>query len=149
LGVHLADEHSMNINASIIDQRLLSVANDICEKAAEELSIRDESRLKSLAFVYFCVKTILDLDSDEAFDCLTEGGGDFGVNAIHISEEYNGEFTVTLFQAKYKNNLEGSSNFPEEGINSLSNAIKYLFDPKAKLEYINQGLQKKWKKLVA
>ncbi|MEY2977344.1 MAG: hypothetical protein RLZZ435_1483, partial [Cyanobacteriota bacterium] len=68
----------MNINASIIDQRLGSVLNDIRQKASEELRIRDESKLKSLAFVYLCIKTILDLDDDGTFDCLTEGGGDFG-----------------------------------------------------------------------
>lgn len=130
----------MNINASIIDQRLVSVVNDIHQKAAEELLIRDEIRLKSLAFVYLCVKTILDLDSDDAFDCLTEGGGDFGVDAMHISEEYDGEFTVSLFQAKYKNNLEGSSNFPAAGVESLINAIQYLFNPAAKLEHINERL---------
>lgn len=130
----------MNISASIIDQRLISIVNDIRQKASEELRIRDESRLKSLAFVYLCVKTILDLEGEDAFDCLTEGGGDFGVDAMHISEEYDGEFTVSLFQAKYKNNLEGNSNFPEEGIESLINAIQYLFNPAARLEYINERL---------
>ncbi len=130
----------MNINASIIDQRLIAVVNDIRQRASEELRIRDEGRLKSLAFVYLCVQTILDLDGDEAFDCLTEGGGDFGVDAMHISQEYDGEFTVSVFQAKYKNNLEGNSNFPEEGINSLINAIQYLFNPAAQLEHINQRL---------
>ncbi|TRU19461.1 MAG: abortive phage resistance protein [Microcystis aeruginosa Ma_MB_S_20031200_S102] len=130
----------MNINISIIDQGLVSVSKDIRQKASEELRITDEGQLKSLAFVYLCVKTILDLDGDDVFDCLTEGGGDFGVDAIHISEEYDGEFTVTLFQAKYKNNLEGNSNFPEEGIKSLINAINYLFNPAAKLEHINERL---------
>jgi hypothetical protein len=130
----------MNINISIIDQRLVSVSKDIRQKASEELRITEAGRLKSLAFVYLCVKTILDLDGDDVFDCLTEGGGDFGVDAIHISEEYDGEFTVSLFQAKYKNNLEGNSNFPEEGIKSLINAINYLFNPAAKLEHINQRL---------
>jgi hypothetical protein len=130
----------MNINISIIDQRLVSVSKDIRQKASEELRITDEGRLKSLAFVYLCVKTILDLDGDDVFDCLTEGGGDFGVDAIHISEEYDGEFTVSLFQAKYKNNLEGKSEFPEGGIESLINAINYLFNPAAKLEHINQRL---------
>lgn len=130
----------MNINVSIIDQRLVSVSNDIRQKASEELRITEAGRLKSLAFVYLCVKTILDLDGDDVFDCLTEGGGDFGVDAIHISEEYDGEFTVSLFQAKYKNNLEGNSNFPEEGIKSLINAINYLFNPAAKLEHINERL---------
>jgi len=94
----------MNINASIIDQRLVAIVDQIRAKAAEELGITDEGRLKSLAFVYLCVETILDLESDNAFDCLTEGGGDFGVDAIHLSEEYDGEFIVSLFQGKYQNN---------------------------------------------
>lgn len=59
---------------------------------------------------------------------------------MHISEEYDGEFTVSLFQAKYKNNLEATSNFPEQGISSLINAIQYLFNPAATLEHINQRL---------
>ncbi|NES23390.1 MAG: AIPR family protein, partial [Symploca sp. SIO3E6] len=80
------------------------------------------------------------LGSEHTFDCLTVGSGDFGVDAMHISEEYDGEFTVSLFQAKYKNNLEGNSNFPAEGIDSLINAIKYLFNPTAQLEHVNQRL---------
>ena len=130
----------MDINASIVDQRLESLADTIRQQAAEDLHISESSKLKSLAFVYLCVKTVLDLEDSNAFDCLTEGGGDFGVDAMHISEEYDGEFTVSLFQAKYKNNLRGNTNFPETGITSLINAIEYLFDPKAKLEYINPRL---------
>jgi hypothetical protein len=130
----------MNINASIIDQRLGSVTNVIRQQAAEELNINDAGKLKSLAFVYFCVQTILDLEDSNTFDCLTEGGGDFGVDAMHISEEYDGEFTVSLFQVKYVNNLEGKTNFPENGITALINAIRFLFDPTAKLEHINQRL---------
>jgi hypothetical protein len=130
----------MNINASIIDQRLNSVIDDIRQQAAEELRIRESAKLKSLAFVYFCVKTILDLEDSNTFDCLTEGGGDFGVDAMHVSEEYDGEFTVSLFQGKYTSNLEGDANFPENGITALINAIRFLFDPTAKLEHINQRL---------
>lgn len=130
----------MDINASIIDQQLQSVSEAIREQAAEELGVKDSARLKSLAFVYLCVQKILDLDEANTFDCLTEGGGDFGVDAIHISEEYDGEFTVSLFQAKYKNNLEGNANFPQGGIEALINAINYLFNPKAKLEQINERL---------
>lgn len=130
----------MNIFASIIDQRLESVIESIRQQAAEELGISEAGRLKSLGFVYLCVKTILDLDDSSAFDCLTEGGGDFGVDAIHLSEEYDGEFTVSLFQGKYKNNLEGNANFPENGVTALINAIRYLFDPSAELEHLNQRL---------
>lgn len=131
----------MNINASIIDQRLTAVCEEIRERAKEELGLTDEERLRSLSFTYLCVKTILDLDTDSAFDCLTEGGGDFGVDAIHLSEEYDDEFTVTLFQGKYQRNLEGGSNFPENGINALINAIRHLFDPGAELQHINDRLK--------
>ncbi len=130
----------MNIVASIIDQRLTSVIESIRQQAAEELDISEACRLKSLAFVYLCVKTILDLEDSSAFDCLTEGGGDFGVDAMHLSEEYDGEFTVSLFQGKYKNNLEGNANFPEQGVTALINAIRYLFDPTAELEHLNPRL---------
>lgn len=45
---------------------------------------------------------ILDLTDEEAFDCLTEGDGDFGVDAIHISNKVDHEFTVTLFRGFYR-----------------------------------------------
>ena len=127
----------MNINASIIDQRLASVIDQIQQQAADELNITDRGKLKSLAFVYLCVKTMLDLDNEEVFDCLTEGGGDFGVDAMHLSEEIDGEFMVTLFQGKYHQNLEAKSNFEESGINSMINAIRHIFDPGSQLERIN------------
>ncbi len=133
----------MSINTSIIDQRLSGVQDEIREEARNDLGIDDAGRLKSLAFVYLCVKTMLDLDRDEAFDCLTEGGGDFGVDAMHLTEEVDGEFGVTLFQAKYKISLEGNSNFEENGINALINAIRHIFDPSAELGAINERLKTK------
>jgi len=132
----------MNINASIIDQRLSGIQNEIRQQAETFLNIKGE-KLKSLAFVYLCVKTMLDLDMDETFDCLTEGGGDFGIDAMHLTEEIDGEFGVTLFQAKYKANLEGNANFPENGINGLINSIRCLFDPASPLESINNRLSTK------
>ena len=138
----------MNINAAIIDQRLQSVYEEIRDRAAQELNIKQKERVKSLAFVYLCVKTVLDLTDDETFDCLTEGGGDFGVDAIHCSEEIDGEFTVTLFQVKYKmKDLEGESNFPEKGIDALNKAIRYIFDPGTKLEYVNNRLSSKMEEI--
>ena len=84
---------------------------------------------------------MLDLDVDETFDCLTDGGGDFGVDAIHLTEEIDGEFGVTLFQGKYKNNLEGNSNFEQNGIEAMINAIRHIFDPSTHLGAINTRLR--------
>jgi len=91
----------MNINAAIIDQRLLAVCDEIREMARAELNITNEGRLKSLAFLYLSIKLMLLLSDEESFDCLTEGSGDFGVDAIALSEEHDGEFTVTLFQGHW------------------------------------------------
>ncbi|MCX8017753.1 MAG: AIPR family protein [Rhodocyclaceae bacterium] len=133
----------MDINASIIDQRLNGLQKQIAERARAELGIDDSPRLKSLAFVYLCVQVMLDLDDDETFDCLTEGGGDFGVDAMHISEENDGEFGVTLFQCKYKEDLSGEAHFPEQGIMALINALRHIFDPSAELGAINDRLRYK------
>ena len=119
----------MNLNASIIDQRLTGIQDEIRALAETELGLTNPGRLKSLAFVYLCVKVMLDLEVEEAFDCLTEGGGDFGVDAFHITEESDGEFAVTVFQGKYRKSLDGASAFEQAGIEALINAIRYLFDP--------------------
>lgn len=133
----------VNIHAAIIDQRLNAICDQIREQVQDELNIRQEDRLRSLAFVYLSVKTVLALSDDEAFECLTEGSQDFGVDAIHISEENDGEFTVSLFQGKYARNLEGNSNFPENGIRALINAVRHVFDPASTLENINLRLRSK------
>ncbi len=131
----------MNINAQIIDQRLSSIIESIRGRVRDELNITDEERLKSISFVYLCVKTMLDLDEDAAFECLTDNGHDFGVDAIHYSEEHDGEFTISIFQGKYKRNLEGTSNFPETEIDKLIQAVHYIFDPQAPLHHVNERLK--------
>jgi hypothetical protein len=68
----------MGINAQIIDQQV----NGLAERRREELQRRfpgDEQKQISAAFVILAVKNVLDIPEDEALDCLTEGGNDFGV----------------------------------------------------------------------
>ena len=133
----------MNLNASIIDQRLAGVQTEIEDWVRQELGGADSGRMKSLAFVYLCVKIVLDLDAREAFDCVTDGGGDFGVDAMRVTEEVDGEFAVTLFQAKYGARLDAQAEFPESGISALINAIRHIFDPSAELGAINERLRVK------
>jgi hypothetical protein len=131
----------MNINLSIIDQQVRAVAATHAPRFAAELNIKnDEAKALSAAFVLLTLKTLLDLTGDEAFDCLTEGGNDFGVDAIHLSDIVDGEFTATLVQAKYKQKLEGSSNFEETGVTKSIQAIRYLFDPSSVLT-VNKRLE--------
>ncbi len=132
----------MNINLSIIDQHLAGIEDEIRDQAVQELKISGDS-LKSLAFVYLCVKTMLDLEPDDAFECLTEGAADFGVDAIHISVQDSDYISVTLFQGKYARKLSGDSHFPEQGIVNLIAACQHIFDPNATLQNINPRLNAK------
>lgn len=119
----------MNINASIVDQRVSGIAEEYSNELKDIVG-SDAARQKSLAFVLLCVSTALDASLSEATDLLTEGSNDLGVDALHLSEVDDGEFTVTLFQGKYTHkNLDGSANFPENAIKNLIALVRNIFDP--------------------
>ena len=116
----------MNINASLIDQQLTG----LIEKHPEWLLKGDDIKKRSMAFVLLCMAKYLDIPQDEATDLLTDGGNDAGVDGVHIGEVEDGEFVVTIFQGKYKiNNLDGTSNFPENSVKNAVNIVELLFNP--------------------
>jgi hypothetical protein len=122
----------MSINIGVIDSRVKKLAGDLAAEFETRLNIKnDEPKKESAAFVFLVAKTVLDLSDPDALDCLTEGGGDFGIDGVHIGDAEDGEFLVTLFQGKYKQNLDGTSAFPQGGVEKMVQAIKYLFDPSA------------------
>lgn len=121
----------MNINASIIDQRVTG----IIEKHPDWLPEgADFDRKKSAAFVLLCMATCLEMPLAEVAELITDGGNDAGVDGLHISEVEDGEFLVTIFQGKYKvKDLEGKANFPENGVQKAVDTIQVLFDPYRKV----------------
>lgn len=124
----------MNINVSIIDQRVRKLAEMLAVEFAERFNIKnDENKVRAAAFVFLCAKTVLDLNDGEALDSLTEGGNDFGIDSIDVSDVQDGEFTVTLFQAKYSQDLVGDKNFPENGVTKAIQTVRFLFDPDAEI----------------
>ncbi|MGB1092256.1 MAG: AIPR family protein, partial [Oceanobacter sp.] len=130
----------MNINASIVDQRLNGLVRDHadCLPAGQ-----DATRQKSTAFVWLCASTFLGLSLDETSELITEGGRDAGVDAIYISDPEDGEFQVTIFQGKYKHkDLSGTANFPAKGIETGLTLLGTLFDP-AKQVAMNPRLKPK------
>lgn len=114
----------MDINASIIDQRVRGLA----ETHAAILQ-GDEDKRRSAAFVLLCIKTVLDLEDDDALECLTDGGQDAGIDGIHIGDVKDGEFVVTLFQGKYKRDLDGQAGYPANAIQKVISTVVALFDP--------------------
>lgn len=117
----------MNINASIIDQRITGLVEDHPEWLPEG---RDENKKRSAAFVLLCMSACLDLPLASVAELLTEGGQDAGVDGLHIGDVEDGEFLVTVFQGKYKiKDLSGEANFPENGVKNAVHTVQVLFDP--------------------
>ncbi len=127
----------MNINASIIDQRVESI---VAEYDNLLPGGSDPIHKKSAGFVLLCISTMLECEIEDAAQLLTDGSGDAAVDGLHIGEVQDGEFTVTLFQGKYKKSLEGNSNFPENEIKKIINTVLSLFNPDKKLT-LNRDLQ--------
>lgn len=117
----------MNINASIIDQRISGIVENHSGWLPEG---GDVNKKRSAAFVLLCMSSCLDLPLEEVADFLTEGGQDAGVDGLYIGEVEDGEFLVTLFQGKYKiKDLSGTANFPENGVKGAIHTVQTLFDP--------------------
>lgn len=120
----------MDINAGIIDQQLTG----LLEKHSDWLPAGDDNKKRSAGFVLLCMANCLDVPLGETVELLTEGGNDAGVDGLHIGEVDDGEFLVTVFQGKYKiNNLDGTANFPENGVQKAVNTVQTLFDPAKKI----------------
>jgi hypothetical protein len=120
----------MSLNAQIIDQRVNGLMGEKSEEFEAELNIKnDEQKLKSASFTYLVAKSILGLADEGVMDGLVDGGNDFGIDAIYYDAPVDGEFSVTIIQGKYKKNLSGDANFPENGIIKMIDAIGALFDP--------------------
>ena len=117
----------MNINASIIDQRITGTLEDHPEWLPEG---QDENRKRSAAFVLLSMSACLDLPLASVAELLTDGGQDAGVDGLHIGDVDDGEFLVTIFQGKYKiKDLSGEANFPENGVKNAVHTVQVLFDP--------------------
>ena len=132
----------MNINAGIIDQHVRGLAQRLKTQIDGALGkTLDETTARSVAFVVLCAKVMLDLTEDDALEALTEGGNDFGVDAIEVGDVSDGEFAVTLFQGKYHHaNLDGVKGFPQTGVEKAVQAVRALFNPAAPVD-LNPRLQ--------
>lgn len=114
----------VNINVSIIDQQVRQLVAD------RVLSVPgDEDMQRSAAFVLLCTRTLLDLELENALECMTEGRDDSGIDAMYVGPIIEGEFRITLLQGKYKRRLDGKAAFPASEITKMINTVGTLFDP--------------------
>lgn len=122
---------NLNINASIIDQRVTGIIAEFAESLPKG---SDDNKKRATAFVLLCIATWLDISISESMELLTDGGNDAGVDGLQLGDVEDGEFLVTLFQGKYKiHDLSGAANFPENGVEKAINTVQVLFDPYRKV----------------
>jgi len=123
----------MSMIVDILDQRVRKIAEDFRDILMDRLDLQaqEETKLRSAAFLFIVMKTVLDLTDEEVIDCLTDGYDDFGIDAIHIGDVEDGEFTVTISQGKYNNSLQDAAGdmFPEvEGVLRVLPTVRHLFN---------------------
>ncbi|MDR0414687.1 MAG: AIPR family protein [Prevotellaceae bacterium] len=129
----------MDINKHIVDQRIKKIVADNSDKFAGE---NDDKKKLSKAFVCLSVASFLDIELEEAFGLITEGGNDAGVDAIYIGDVNDYDFSVTLFQGKYAFDLNKDNNFPANFIQRVIGSIGAIFDPSKPIE-MNEDLMPK------
>ncbi len=116
----------MDINKHIIDKRIRKI---IEEKPEWFAGLNDERRKVSKSFLILSIASSLEMDLTEAYACVTEGGGDAGIDGLYIGDTYDSEFTVILFQSKYHFNLEKEYSFPDNAVQKIVGSIGVLFNP--------------------
>ena len=117
-----------NTNAGLVDQRIEGILSRNPDLFSD---YGDLNRKKSAAFVALAASAFLDIPIESTKDILTDGGSDFGVDALYVGDVEDGEFQINIFQGKYKTkDFSGTANFPENGLKSAINAVSVLFDPK-------------------
>lgn len=124
----------MDISKQIVDQRVgdvLAKNKDFFEEYHKGSNAEVESRRFSAAFLCLAVSHYLNIDLQESFSLLTDGGNDCGIDAIQIGDVIDGEFMVTIFQSKYHRNLDKDKNFPSNEIHKITSTILNLFDPRS------------------
>ncbi|MDR0822452.1 MAG: AIPR family protein [Endomicrobium sp.] len=130
----------MDINKHLIDQRIKNIVKENPEWFSD---INDDNKKISKAFVLFTASTFLDIELTEAVSLLTDGGGDAGIDAVYIGDADDLELPVTIFQGKYKMDLETESNFPANEVQKVANTIWTIFDTNKDIKTFNLILKSK------
>ena len=108
--------------ATLID--FSTVTHKVDEWLDAELGIDSASK----AFMPLMVASVLDITAEEAYDSITDGGKDRGVDALFVDER-DGKNTIHIFQFKYVSAFDrAKSNFPSNEIDKILSFLSDLLD---------------------
>ena len=116
---------SVSIVKQIIDQRVIVISDEHSEFFEGD----DEERRRSKCFLLLGVSAYLDIDLEEAYSLVTDGGQDGGFDAAYYEETADGIINVTLFQSKYDRNMDHTKAFPANEIKKAVYTVETMFDP--------------------
>ncbi|MFZ0051235.1 MAG: AIPR family protein [Desulfobaccales bacterium] len=95
----------------------------------------------TMAFNYICLETILNLNSDEIEDAITDGSSDGGIDALHIIDR-----EVNIFNFKYTDIFENSrNNFPANEIDKILVTMNGIYEKTIINDDVNDLL---WEKIT-
>ena len=112
----------------IIDQRVIKNMSEHPDYFLDD----DEGRRLSKSFLLLGVSSYLDIDLEEAYSCITDGGRDGGIDAVWIEDVSEGQVDVVLFQSKYIRDLSKDTSFPSNAVEKAVSTVKTVFDPDRK-----------------
>lgn len=126
-----------SLNVQLVDQWTQKIAKDHLESLGVNGTV-------SNAFAALCLSSVCDIDVPDAVDCITDGGNDSSVDAIHVGDIDDGEFRVTIVQSKYVANLEKAEGkrFPRNALAQLGTYVRAIFGKRADLN-VNDKLSEK------
>ena len=122
----------MNIELALIDQQVQGIVKQYKEK----LDL-DKNKAISKAFLFLTIKTLFELeDEEEVFESIYDGGNDYAIDGLYVSDVVNDTFSIKIIQTKYKRFLKdngeyynGDSKFPRNDIVKMLNSLSLILDP--------------------
>lgn len=134
---------SSAIQAQILDQQIGGVIERFPPDFLQSLNKPNENQKKSIALTIIALKKNLEVTEEEAYDCIVDGAEDHGIDAIIYDSPNDYEVQIVIFQSKYKQDLSGDFNFPENEIKKTITAIEMLLTPNQANLSVNKRLKEK------
>ena len=109
-----------------------STLHERVKKCRADYEIEDNST----AFMWLALETILQLNSDDIDEAITDGGQDGGIDAIHIADR-----TASFFTFKYTETFDNcSKNFPAKDLDAFVLTVQGIIQKSLSRDPVNQAV---------
>lgn len=95
----------------------------------------EDREKRASAFLIMCMKHMLAFSDEDAFDLLTEGAQNLGIDALHIGDVFDNTFVVTVFQSDYQPDMEAPRCYPTAAVTMLCSTIRTLLDLRQPIDH--------------